>query len=216
MRAFLSSRVTRSRLFVSAGCAGVFSLVLTAIGACGGAPANYPDSSGVVAAQASWCQALAKIQGAGDSWEHMSSCKGAYPTASAAFLKGMTTCYQERIEAAGDSAPDSGQIMSDCTEEVVVKMPADEAGGAEIIEARCKRAERCEQPPLNVPVPECKAAVAKLESSQRALFTTRFNAAALHEISECLSSKSCSSDNEDAAIESCYKPAEEELLWFPR
>lgn len=64
-------------------------------------------------------------------------------------------------------------------------------------------------------MPECKAAVEKLESSQRALFTTRFNAAALHKVSGCLESESCSSESEEAVYDSCYKKAGEGLLWSP-
>lgn len=180
--------------------------------ACGGPPAGYPDTSGVVAAQEVWCKALAKTQGAGDAWEPMASCKSAYPTASAVFLKGVAKCYADRVEAAGDTAPDGTQILADCTEEVIVKMPADEVGGREVIEARCQWASRC----AKVPVDECKAGVAKLESSQRALMTTRFNAAALHKVSGCLESSSCSTESEEAAYNACYKEVEDDLFWSPR
>src|SRR5690242_9962142 len=59
------------------------SLALLAACASG---ASYPDGSQVTAAQAGWCQALAKLNGHPNDWDSMSSCKGAYPTASAAYL----------------------------------------------------------------------------------------------------------------------------------
>lgn len=192
--------------------AGALALFASfAFAACGGAPANYPDKSDVVAAQAAWCQSLAKIEGAGDGWEHMADCKDVYPTASSAYLRGMTKCFSERLQSEGNDAPDKAQVIADCTDEVMVKMPGDEASGREIIEARCQRMQRCE----SVPVDECKTAVMKLEASQRALFTITYNGAALHEIADCLASSSCSSDDEEAARDACYKPAAEKLLWFP-
>jgi hypothetical protein len=193
----------RARLALSA----VVPLLLPG---CGGSGARAPDGSQVTAAQAEWCQALAKLNGAPDTWEHLSACKDVYPTASAAYLHGMTKCMVTRREAAGDKAPDQSQIIQDCNDEVTVTMTADEAETREVIDARCKRAERCEK----VAVAECKAAVDKLQASQRALFTTTYNAGARHSIAECLSSKSCS-DNEEEARDACYKPAADKLLWFP-
>ncbi len=69
---------------------------------------------------------------------------------------------------------------------------------------------RCEK----VAVPECEAAIAKLEAATRVLISTRFNGAALHQVAECLASSSCSA-NEDEPREACYKPVAEKLLWFP-
>lgn len=183
---------------------------LPLLGACGSPGASYPDGSQVTAAQASWCQGLAKLSGNPTGWEHMNACKGAFPTASAAFLKNMTKCFVTRHEAAGDNAVDNSQIVSDCTDEATVNMPNDEAGGRELIAARCARAERCEK----VKAADCKAGIDKLEGAQRALITTRFNAAGQHDIASCLSSKSCS-DNEEEAQDACYKPVSEKLLWFP-
>ena len=180
------------------------------LAACGGGGAGYPDSSDVTAAQAAWCKALGKVNGAGDKWEHMSACKSAYPTASATFLRGLTKCYVARREAAGDTAPDNTQILADCTDDVTVNMPSDTSAGREALEARCVRMERCEK----VAIPECTAAIDKLEAATRVLISTRFNGAALHQVSECLASKSCAA-NEDEPREACFKPVTEKLLWFP-
>jgi hypothetical protein len=180
------------------------------LAACGGPGAGYPDGSQVVAAQAEWCQALAKRSGAPDTWEHMSACKAAYPAASAAYLKGMVKCFTARLEAMGDKAPEASQIIAECNDEAIVSMPPDDAAGREVIEARCQRALRCEK----VPVAECEAAVTKLEASQRALFTTTYNAKAQHTIAGCLSSRGCE-DNEETARDACYKPQSDKLVWLP-
>ena len=176
----------------------------------GGAPGgSVPGTPDVQKAQAEWCASLAKQSG-GESWEHTAACKSAATTASAAYLRGMTKCFTNRLEQAGDQAPDHSQIVVDCNDEVVVGLPADDGTGNEVIAARCERMLKCEK----VPVAECKTAVDKLESSQRAMFTTTYNAAALHEIADCLASASCS-DDEEKARDTCYKPAADKLLWFP-
>jgi hypothetical protein len=188
----------------------VLSAVIT-LGACGGGGgANYPGKADVAAAQAGWCKELAKRSGAGDAWEHMSDCKSASSSASGAYLRKMTQCIGARLEALGDAAPDLSQIGVDCNDEVVVQLPQDDEVGREVIQARCDRMLRCEK----IPVDECKAAVAKLETAQRAVFTTTYNATALHDVADCLSSSSCS-DNEEEARTACYKPADDKLLWFP-
>lgn len=180
------------------------------LAACGGGGAGYPDRGDVTAAQASWCQALAKLDGKGDDWKSMSACKSAYPTASAAFLRGVTKCYVARREAAGDTAPDNNQILADCTDDVTVNMSADTSAGREALAARCIRMERCEK----VAIPECTKAIDKLEGATRVLISTRFNGAALHQVAECLGSASCAA-NEDEPREACYRPVSEKLLWFP-
>jgi hypothetical protein len=164
----------------------------------------------VEAAQASWCQALAKMHGSGAGWEKMGACKGASPAASAGYLKSMAKCFPDRKAMLGDKAPDDSKLISECNDEVTVKITIDDAAAAEAIDARCERASRCEK----VAVPECVAAVKKLESAQRALLYGIYNGAALHEIASCLKSSSCGAD-EDAAREACYKPFADKLLWFP-
>lgn len=201
-------RSPRALRFVLSGLL-VAALPLAAA-ACGGGGAGYPDRNDVTAAQAAWCSALGKLDGAGEKWDSMSACKSAYPTASAAFLRGLTKCYVARREAAGDTAPDNTQILADCTDDVTVNMSSDTSAGQEALNARCDRMLRCEK----VAVPECKAAIDKLEAATRVLISTRFNGAALHQVAECLASASCAA-NEDEPREACYKPVAEKLLWFP-
>lgn len=176
----------------------------------GGLGASYPDRDAVAAAQAGWCDMLAKLRKETGEWSRLAECKGAYPTSSAPYLKGMTECYFERIQAEGENAPDNTTIVDECNSKAVAFMTGDEKAGAEAIDARCKRMERCEK----VAVAECQTAIEKLESGTRAEITTKFNRAALHEVADCLGSASCT-DDEDTARAACYKPANEKLLWFP-
>lgn len=186
------------------------ALILSLSGCAGGA-GGAADHSAVVAAQASWCQALAKTSGATPaSWEHTAACKAVYPTSSAPYLRGMAKCFVARKEALGDKAPDAGLLVADCNDEVSYKLDIDDAAFAEAIDARCERASRCEK----APIPDCVAAVKKLEVSQRALYYGIYNAAALHTLSDCLKSSACAAD-EDGARAACYKPIEDKLRWFP-
>lgn len=185
------------------------ALVLLAA-ACSGAPASYPDSKGVSAAQKAWCDMLAKIHKEPGTWSREGECKGAFPTASAAYLKGMAKCYFDKVQSEGDNAPDNTTVVDECNTGTLATMLGDESVGAEVIDARCKRMERCEK----VAPAECKTAIDKLESGTRAEFTTKYNGAALHDVAECLSSASCT-DDEDSARNACYKPVAEKLLWFP-
>jgi hypothetical protein len=179
--------------------------------ACGGAPAGYPDTSGVTQAQKEWCQALAKGSGKGDKWEYMSDCKAAYPTASAEYLKRMAKCLSEHIGDNEDAAIDYGQVTAGCNDDVTLRLPADGPGAGQVIKARCEWMLRCRETPLM----ECKEGVDKLETAQRAIFTTTYNAAALHDIAGCLDSAACHED-EEVGLSECYKSPLENLLWFPK
>jgi hypothetical protein len=196
----------------SAVCAALCGFVLPALGlvvaSCGGAAASFPDGAGVAAAQGEWCQAQAKLAGAAGSWEHLGACKATFPSASAAFLAGMTKCFGDR--KAAENAPDNSQIMQECTDHVTIQMRFDEAVASGVLKARCERAMRCEK----VSAADCKAGIDKLENAQRVLLTNRYNQAALQGIGECLASSSCT-DNEDEARNACYKPWDEKLFWFP-
>jgi hypothetical protein len=207
MRPHPTSPAPRARRFGALGVAALASLA-----ACGSPGAGYPDRPGVEAAQASWCDTLAKIHGGPDGWEHLSDCKSAYPDGSPAFVKAMATCYAERIESYGENAPDSASLREECTQDVVVKLTFDEPAARELLEARCGWNLRCQQ----TPVDECKAGFNKLDSAQRILVTTKFNAAAQHRIAECLSSSSCSEESEEAAFTACYQSAEDKVVWFPQ
>jgi hypothetical protein len=186
----------------------LFPGLLLVIAACG-APSTAADQSAVQAAQAGWCQGLAKASGA-TAWEPMAACKAATPSASAAYLRGMTKCMAARRESYGDKAPDSGHLVAECNDEVTIKMSFDDASFQEAIDARCERASRCE----SVPIPDCVAAVKKLESPQRAQLYAMYNAGAVHTLADCLKSSACRAD-EDRGREACYKPLEDKLLWFP-
>ena len=186
------------------------SLPLLLAACAGGAGAKYPDAPGISSAQAGWCKALAKLDGAGDKWDHMSTCLGTFPTSSAQYLKGMTKCLVARTEAAGAKAPDRSQLLTECNDEVTVALRPDDASAREVLAARCARMDRCEK----VSVDDCKKALDKLESAVRATFTIVYNQGALREIAGCLESSSCKAD-EDAAREACYKPLNDKLFWFP-
>lgn len=178
--------------------------------ACSGGPASYPDKNSVATAQAEWCDMLAKIRKEPGEWSRLGECKGFFPTASAPYIKGMSKCFFDRVQRDGDSAPDNTTVVDECNTEAVAYMLGDESSGAEAVDARCKRMERCEK----VAPAECKTAIEKLESGTRAEITTKYNRASLHEVAECLSSASCT-DDEDSARAACYKPAADKLLWFP-
>lgn len=188
----------------------VAASMLGLLSACPARPTNFPDRGPVAAAQAEWCAALARLHRAGNSWEHMSACKAAYPTSSPAYLRAMTKCFSRRMEAAAESSPDRDQIILECNDEVAVTLNPDEPSAKPIIEARCARMLRCE----NVPIAVCKEAFNKLESAQRVMFTTIYNDGGRYEIIDCLDNASCT-DNEEAGRQACYKPTSDELLWFP-
>jgi hypothetical protein len=173
-------------------------------------PASYPDRNRVVSAQAAWCDTLDKMHKDPGPWSRLAECKAAFPAASAPYLKGMAKCFFERVQREGENAPDNTQIVEECNGEAVAFMKGEESAGSELIDARCKRMERCEK----VAIAECKTAIEKLDAATRAELTTKYNAAALHEVADCLSSASCT-DDEDSARQACYKPQADKLLWFP-
>ncbi len=107
VRLVIYARLMREpRRFARAFCLAALAAVLPiSLAACSGGGAGYPDRDAVVSAQAAWCTALGKLEGSGEKWSGMSSCKSAYPTASAAFLRGLTKCYVARREAAGTRRP---------------------------------------------------------------------------------------------------------------
>ncbi len=181
--------------------------LLVAAAACG--PASYPDQPAVLAAQAGWCQALAKVNGAGVD---VSTCKGATPTGSAAYVRGMSKCLPARKEVGGDKAWDLGLMVAECKQEVVAKTTIDEAAVREVVDARCARAARCETEKPNAA--ECVAAAKKIDTFQRSLLYGIYNGAALHEIASCLESSACAPD-EYATQDACYKQVSEKLVWLP-
>src|SRR5262249_43559715 len=97
-----------------------------------------------------------------------------------------------------------------CNEEVAIAMTADESQYKELIDAYCKRAERCEKASPG----DCRQGISHLETAQRVQLTSKYNGAALHKIADCLESASCS-DNEDQARNKCYDSQAQSLTWFP-
>ena len=155
--------------------------------------------------------ALAKVQRAGSSWEHLAKCKAAYPTSSAEYLRGMTKCFSRRMEVTGDETPERSQVITECNEEIGATLNAEDPAAKALVDARCSRMNRCE----NVAQATCKSTFAHLETTQRMMLSGVFNALGRFEISDCLESASCT-DDEEAGREACYKPVAQELLWFPR
>ncbi len=186
---------------------GALGVLLVSATACG--PTSFADGDAVVAAQGAWCQALAKASGAGASWEHLGACKGAMPTGSPSYLRGMTKCFPAHKEAKAATG-DVGLLVAECRDEVLIKMTIDEAVAQEAIGARCERAARCEK----TEVPECLASAKKVDPTQRATLYGIYNGAALHKISDCLRSSGCRED-EYAAQQACYKSVEDKLVWLP-
>jgi len=175
--------------------------------ACG--PSAYPGKADVVKAQAKWCDGLASLHG-GEDWEHLGDCKGEHPTASAAYLAGMSECFPRRLEDLGEADPDMDLVLQDCETEVSVNLPLEDEAGVQAMKARCQRAKRCE----DIPEEDCMETLQSMESAQRATFTMMYNAHALAKISDCLASSSCQ-DDEEAGREACYADHAESLLWFP-
>jgi hypothetical protein len=187
----------------------LLTILGTALAACHvAAPVAFPDKPELVRAQAGWCDLLVKSGLAEAS--SRATCAAAITTASPAFLKAMTKCVAQRLESYGQKRPDRGILVAECRDEAQYNIGASTTEGAEVIEARCQRMQRCER----VAASECRASMAKLEGAQRAVFTSTYNPPALHEVAECLSSKSCT-DHEDEAQLTCYAPVTEQLVWFP-
>lgn len=195
-------------------CLGLAGLSLTGLvfAACAGA--NYPDRPDVVKAQQGWCEALAKTAGSDSSWDRMSDCKGAKMAASPGYIAGMTKCYSEQYEEAKNakdaSADDRSLLITNCRDKVLIELPASSPGMDELIQAKCERAVRCEK---NVTLDNCKKTMLSSEPASLAMFTTVYNAAALHEVARCLSG-GCE-DNEEEAVAKCYEDVNERLLWTP-
>lgn len=172
---------------------------------CGGSVA-FPDRAELATAQASYCDMLARTKAGG---EHLDECRGTRPAASPSFLRELTSCYEAKLASLGDEAADAGQLVGECKDEALLKIAPDDQNTEAIVAARCARQERCEQ----VSPAECRAAYAKLETSQRALLSTMYNSAALHDIAECLRSSPCKDIGDE---ERCYAPSSDKIVWFPR
>lgn len=190
--------------------AAVVSVPLVFVACGGGGARAASDGAAVKAGLESWCESLARTRGKGKDWEKMAECKAASVTASGQYLKFMGQCYEQHVANAGKDAPDDQKILTDCLDDVMVKVNAPASLDVEVFEARCERGKRCEK----IEIAECKAALDKLQPNQKAVLVTQYNEAAQHEIADCLRSEGCS-QNEDEARQKCYSKAEPKMLWFP-
>lgn len=187
-------------------------LFLVVLASCGGAGSStsFPDRPALVTAQAEWCNTLAKLEAKGGTWEPLADCKKALPTSSPAYLKAMTSCYEARVEAAGEGGIDRGALMAECNDEASLKLDAASAMQSDVIAARCERMEKCEK----VAPTDCKAGIEGLETAQKAMLTSTYNPPALGEVADCLRSKGCS-DDEEKVRDACYEKVSQKLVWFP-
>jgi hypothetical protein len=119
-------------------------------------------------------------------------------------------CYRRERESFGDQAPDSGAIVSICTEQVLARADPGAVGDTDLSRARCERQERCS----GVALDECKAVFARLQPPVQAMLTSMYNLAAQAEIAECLRDSACE-DDEDHAHDACYQPLRDQRVWFP-
>ncbi|MBW2528825.1 MAG: hypothetical protein JRI23_31910 [Deltaproteobacteria bacterium] len=192
---------------------GVVAVLMAAtMAACGSRGASYPDGDKVQAAQKAWCGMLAEIlspEGEADGWDDRSSCEGTYPTASAAFIAGMTDCFKTMVSREGGGDMNPRQMVADCTEQVLVDLGG-EVRGLGITQARCERTARCQD---DVTVEECIDAFENLPLSERSRLSTMYNWGAQEEIASCLNG-GCS-DDEDEAMVACYEDAHSERIWLP-
>jgi hypothetical protein len=169
------------------------------------AAASHPDDDQVTAAQKKWCAALAAV--GGDDFRHSSECAAGRPSASAPFLAGMAECYQRRHEDLGDSAPDSGALVSDCTETVLAGAEPGDVSKSPVVQARCRRGERCEK----LSYRNCVASFNQLDGMQRAVFTSLYNLRAQAEIAACIEAAECGVEAEDPCIAEAY----DRRVWLP-
>lgn len=175
------------------------------------APAKYADHGNVSRAQAGWCAMLAELDGEKiDAWRHRAECRAAFPSASAAFLERFTQCYGSAKKELGASAPDSGAILSDCSQQILGAAEPGDVSGTELYQARCARQERCQAVSADV----CRGAWDRLDGMTQSLLSSKYNLRAQAEIAGCLTDKACE-DDEAAAEAACYDAAHARVMWLP-
>lgn len=181
------------------------------LGCAPSAPAKFPDHGKVSQAQAGWCAMLADLDGEKlDRWRHRTECGEAFPSASAAFLERFTRCYQSAMKELGASAPDSGAILSACSQEILGAADPGDVSGTALYQARCARQQRCQEVSAEV----CAGAWARLDGMTQSLLSSKYNLRAQAEIADCLENKACEDD--DAAAEgACYDKAHAKVMWLP-
>ncbi len=172
-------------------------------------PAKGPDHDRVAAAQKKWCAMLAGFEGEGGSWIHLRDCEAAFPSGSADFVALLTDCYRRERESFGDNVPDSGALVSICTEQVLARADPGDVADTALARARCERQQRCSE----VPADQCRAVFARLQPNVQSMLTSMYNLGAQAEIAACLADTDCS-DDEDRAHDACYQSAKDQRVWF--
>src|SRR4030095_35858 len=116
-------------------------------------------------------------------------------------------CYRKRHEELGEQAPDSGALVSECTETVLATAEPGNASKSPVVQARCARSERCDE----LSVKNCIATFNRLDGMQSAVFTSLYNLRAQDEIAHCIEDAECGPEPEDA----CLKQAYDKRVWLP-
>jgi len=188
------------------------SVVTTGAIACGpGKPAAYPDKGKVEASQKTWCEMLADLDGDElEGWGYRTDCLGAFPAGSSVFVTKLADCYGKTKKSLGDEAPDSAAVIDSCTVEILSGAEPGNVTSTVLYQARCNRKNRCSQVTRAV----CDQVWEQLDGSSRATLTSIYNLRAQAEIASCLDDTSCS-DDEESAIDACYQPQRDALVWLP-
>jgi hypothetical protein len=177
--------------------------------ACKPPPVVHPDRDKVVAAQKEWCDMLGEL--AGEGWMHQKDCEAAFPGASAQFLSRMSKCYGQQMKEYGDNAPDSGAIIGDCTQQVLAGVDPGDVFDTVAGRARCSRQQRCQA----VSIETCQSVLDRLDGATKATLTNIYNLRAQHDLATCLAEGKCDEDNDEEAMNACYRGARDGMLWLP-
>ena len=110
------------------------------------------------------------------------ACEEAYPAASAAYLQRLSRCYGKAMRDYGDTAPDSGAIIDECSQKILMGAEVGNVSGTDLYKARCARQARCQ----NVSQEVCDGAWARLDGMTQSLLSSKYNLRAQAEIAACL------------------------------
>ena len=186
--------------------ANVLLLVLAGT-SCGPAkPTTFPDDGKVKEAQKKWCGALEAVQK--EDFRHKTECLAATPTGSSAFVAKMAECYQQRGEEFGENRPDSGAMVADCAETVMVAADPGNVSGSPVVKARCRRSLRCNE----VDEATCIDTFNDLDGMQKATLTSMYNLRAQTDIAECIDALGC---EDPTAENACFKEANVARVYLP-
>jgi hypothetical protein len=187
-------------------CLGSLLLALAATSCKPAAPTSFPDEGKVKQAQKKWCAALEAVQK--EDFRHKEECVAATPTGSSAFVTRMAECYQQRAEEFGDDRPDSGAMVADCAELIMVSADPGNVSGSPVVKARCRRSLRCNQ----VDEETCIETFSDLDGMQRATLTSMYNLRTQHGIAGCIDELGC---DDPLAENACFKEANVGRVYLP-